>query len=286
MSVALLDARDFGAALACGILALQDRGLPRGEMLNEVRRSAAALATAAQANRKMYAVRYGEIPGPAPSADEIMQAAKPMLSKATQTTSFCAPGNAMRTPVNTIMAHTDPRHVDADAGAALEELHKAIAIWNPRNTQKAARREADARIEVVASGRYPWMEVTHDSQGRPAIQDKRTNTFTKDLAQALKEATGRSWSVKHGSGTGYGYVSVDAPPKRRVCEWDGKTRATTGHGYSCEDDRQVLGNLLNDGRPAHSQGETISPDPGCRERAYDLVRGHPEPAACRRDWDR
>lgn len=283
MSVATIDASEFGQALACGILSIQSRVKDRSALVPVVRGLAEALANVARANRKTYALRYGTLPGAAPSADAIMQAAKPLVSAAARDPKICAPYEG-GTPVSGILYNTDVKHLTTRDQEAIEGLHQVIAAWNPTNAQAAEKRGRAERLDQVASGRYPWKEIHRSPDGSEYERDKYPSTFTKDLAAALREATGRAWSVSKRPGSSY--VTVDAPPARRTCEWDGTTPAPKGQGYACADDRQVLGNILNGGRPIHAQGESISPDPGCRERTYDLAKGRPDPAACRHDWDR
>lgn len=283
MSVAAMGAGEFGQALACGILALRQRVPDRSALVPAVRGIAEALAQVAEANRKTYAARYKEIPGRAPSADQIMQSAKPFLAKVVTDPTLCAPYQG-GTPVDGLMYNVDPKYLPEETRQTLQGLHTVIEAWNPLNAREAEKRARAERLSHVAAGRYPWKEVHRSPDGSEYERDKYPSTYTKDLAAALREATGRSWSVSKRPGSSY--VTADAPPARRTCEWDGITPAPKGQGYSCADDRQVLGNLLNGGRPAHPQGETISPDPGCRENAYDLVKGRPDPMACRHDWDR
>lgn len=283
MSIATLGAGELGQALACGILALQSKVSDRGALTPAVQHVARALAHAAEANRKSYASKYGEIPRAAPSADDIMRAAKPILGAAVRDPKLCAPYEG-GTPVSGILYNIEGKHLRPADEQTLQGLHAAIKAWNPSNERNAEQRAREQRLAHVAEGRYPWKEVHRDARGFEYERDIPGASYTKALAAALREATGRTWSVSKRPGSSY--VTADAPPARRICEWDGITPAPKGQGYSCEDDRQVLGNLLNGGRPAHPQGETISPDPGCRENAYDLVKGRPDPMACRHDWDR
>lgn len=104
------------------------------------------------------------------------------------------------------------------------------------------------------------------------------------LRAGLKARTGRAWSVKGGTGTSWGYLMVDAPPKRRTCAWDGvPDPALTGEGYSCEADRALLHSVFGE-RP-HPQGHSISPDSGCRERAVQQAEGRPVTSVCSHDYD-
>lgn len=65
------------------------------------------------------------------------------------------------------------------------------------------------------------------------------------IRQGLKARSGKSWSVTGGRGTGWGWITITAPPRRRE------------GGALSEADRAELGDLLGLGRTVHHQGETI-----------------------------
>ena len=69
-----------------------------------------------------------------------------------------------------------------------------------------------------------------------------------ELRALLRKATGRSWSVTHGRGTAYGWITVHAMPKDRLA--DCLTNA----------DARTLAALFGEDRPVHRQGLSISPD--------------------------
>ena len=69
-----------------------------------------------------------------------------------------------------------------------------------------------------------------------------------ELRALLRKATGRSWSVTHGRGTAYGWITVHAMPKDRV------------DGYLSDRDARTLAALFGEDRPVHCQGLSISPD--------------------------
>lgn len=68
------------------------------------------------------------------------------------------------------------------------------------------------------------------------------------LRAALKRRTGRPWSVSAGRGTSWGWITVQAPPRRR---WNGHTST---------EDCAELARVFGLDRPSHHQGESISPD--------------------------
>jgi len=79
------------------------------------------------------------------------------------------------------------------------------------------------------------------------------------IREALRQRSGKSWSVKRGSGTGYGWITVSAPPKRMV-----------DYGMS-EDDRAELGRLF--GKDVHCQGLKIPADYAYRRHYVALAMG-------------
>lgn len=100
----------------------------------------------------------------------------------------------------------------------------------------------------------------------------------KRIKAALKAKTGRTWSVTGGRGTSWGWITVEAQPKDRVChdenpayDWrdpkpgiscsiDRKPNAGEIGYYTSEEDRKVLAQAFGLDRPVHHQGLSISPD--------------------------
>lgn len=87
----------------------------------------------------------------------------------------------------------------------------------------------------------------------------------KALRVALKDATGRPWSVRGGTGTAWGWIYVSAPPARRV---DGSTG---------EDDARELMRVLGGPELAGDYWRNfrtvhIDPRPHLGERAAYLER--------------
>jgi hypothetical protein len=99
------------------------------------------------------------------------------------------------------------------------------------------------------------------------------------IRDALKKRSGKTWSVKGDRGTAWGWITITAPPKRRVahipnpdyhCEhaqpchecppayFEGPANDRHGAWYMSETDRHELGELLGLSRPAHCQGVSIA----------------------------
>jgi hypothetical protein len=69
----------------------------------------------------------------------------------------------------------------------------------------------------------------------------------KTIKQALKQRTGRQWSVTGGRGTAYGWIEIRAIKKYAANEW----------GDLTDDDQAYLAQLLGLDRKAHRQGVSI-----------------------------
>ena len=68
----------------------------------------------------------------------------------------------------------------------------------------------------------------------------------KTIRTALKRRSGKPWSVTGGQGTAYGWLTIDAPTKRK----------TGPYGHMTDLDREELSNLLALDR-VHIQGVSI-----------------------------
>jgi len=104
------------------------------------------------------------------------------------------------------------------------------------------------------------------------------NEAIKRIRAALKAKTGTTWSVTGGRGTAWGWITVQAPPKRRVIHdqnpewksWDLGCREPAYFErepkdgeegwYTSDAECAVLGEAFGLHRPAHCQGVSISPD--------------------------
>lgn len=95
----------------------------------------------------------------------------------------------------------------------------------------------------------------------------RNETITT-IRAALKRRSGKTWSVTGGTGTAYGWITIDAPPKRRT--WGYRLKPGTldlpenYEGYDTGQPNRVmtpadqaeLSKLLNV-KLCHNQGEKI-----------------------------
>lgn len=76
------------------------------------------------------------------------------------------------------------------------------------------------------------------------MENERDNAIAR-IRTALKNRTGRTWSVRGGRGTAWGWITITAPPKRQG-----------EYGYLSDEDRICLATAL--GLPVvHQQGVDI-----------------------------
>lgn len=88
------------------------------------------------------------------------------------------------------------------------------------------------------------------------------------LRRELKRRSGKTWSVKGGRGTSWGWITISAPPARSADRW----------GTMTETDRQELSELL--GERVSVQGASVPDSRAYRTEYVDRVRGlHATPAA-------
>lgn len=103
-----------------------------------------------------------------------------------------------------------------------------------------------------------------------------TDTFTRDEAiaeikRALRSRSGKSWSVKGGRGTAWGWISISAPPARLE------------RGSLTEADRLELSELL--GVTVHSQGESVPAQSDFRAEYIDRANGRTPSRIGSPQWD-
>jgi hypothetical protein len=114
------------------------------------------------------------------------------------------------------------------------------------------------------------------------------NTAIARIKTALKTRTGRTWSVTGGRGTAWGWITITAPPARRVC-WEDCSLETCMHERFGErhclskDDRAVLSQAL--GKPVRSQGESIPASSDYRQEYVDRAEGRTPTVTGTQYWD-
>jgi hypothetical protein len=93
------------------------------------------------------------------------------------------------------------------------------------------------------------------------------------IRKALKERSGKAWSVKRDRGTSYGWITIESPPSR--CD---------EHGYMPESDRTELAKLLGL-EVVHHQGESIPSGGDYRQEYVDRAEGRPPAKIGKQYWD-
>ena len=81
------------------------------------------------------------------------------------------------------------------------------------------------------------------------------------IRTALKERSGKDWSVRGGRGTAYGWITISAPPRRLV------------DGDLSPEDAAELGSLLEIGKAAHCQGVDVPASLDYRREYVQRARG-------------
>jgi hypothetical protein len=90
------------------------------------------------------------------------------------------------------------------------------------------------------------------------------------IRAALRRRSGKDWTVRGGRGTAWGWITIDAPPRRRTWTWPapGEPPVNTGRlvGYMGPDDAEELRTLLGLDY-VHPQGVSI-PSSNAHRREY------------------
>jgi hypothetical protein len=104
-------------------------------------------------------------------------------------------------------------------------------------------------VEKARVGNQPELAVSSQPVKRGGLTRAEAIQRIRD---GLKARSGKTWSVKGGHGTAWGWLKISAPPKRLVARTPGGYA-----GYMTEEDAAELGRLLGMDRPVHFQGESV-----------------------------
>lgn len=96
----------------------------------------------------------------------------------------------------------------------------------------------------------------------------------KAIRAALKARSGKTWSVRGGTGTAWGWIRVAAAPKR--CD---------AYGTMTNEDAAELGRLLGLEGPAHRQGVSIAASAEHRREYVARAQGQAPSAIAQPYWD-
>jgi hypothetical protein len=108
-----------------------------------------------------------------------------------------------------------------------------------------------------------------------AAQRPTRNETIRRIREALRERSGKAWSVTGGRGTAWGWITIMAPPARRRAESDTMTA----------DDCAELGRLLGLSGPVHFQGESIPSSGDYYEEYIDRAEGREPTKRGQPYWD-
>lgn len=127
--------------------------------------------------------------------------------------------------------------------------------------------------------------------------DTNRNAVIARIKAALQRRSGKPWSVTGGRGTAYGWITIDAPPKRRTAHAVLKEGAVTTwpedymdidtgepNGHMTLKDRLELAQLL--GLPgAHFQGISIMASNDAYREYVDRAEGRTPSKIAEPYWD-
>ena len=128
-----------------------------------------------------------------------------------------------------------------------------------------ARRFVDSRVGAGGEA----VAADPGQAGDPSDRDVAISIIRDEL----KRRSGKTWSVTGGRGTGWGWITVTAPPKRRG-----------EYGYMSEADRAELAALLGLDN-VHSQGVNIAASSDYRREYVDRARGKVPSTIGQPYWD-
>ena len=125
------------------------------------------------------------------------------------------------------------------------------------------------------------------------------NDTIKRIKRALKRRSGREWSVTGGRGTAWGWIRIEAPPRRRT--WRQVPAGQTDeHGHDVYNwvnepdyrfgsmgpsDCEQLGKLLGLDKPTHPQGESIPSGGDYWQEYVDRAEGRTPSVVGKQYWD-
>ena len=118
------------------------------------------------------------------------------------------------------------------------------------------------------------------------------------IKTALEKRSGKKWSVTGGKGTAWGWITIDAPPKRRT--WKARLKSPelpdwpenyeeydslTPGGDMSPAEREELGQLLGLDGPVHCQGKSIPASDDYWQEYVDRAEGRTPSVKGEVYWD-
>ena len=106
---------------------------------------------------------------------------------------------------------------------------------------KRQEAEAQARKRLLEEAQ----RIKREDPLFPVLEEGRTAVGRK-IRQLLKERSGKTWSCKGGRGTGWGWLTISAPPARQ-----------SEYGTMSAEDQRELSDLLGTSSLVANQGESV-----------------------------
>lgn len=146
--------------------------------------------------------------------------------------------------------------------------------------------KATGEVHYLSADELARMPSRRSAHSWPAIpKDLDRNAVIKLIRDALKKRSGKTWSVTGGRGTAWGWLSIDAPPARRIYDSEGNPSRKAGDGYMGPEDRRELTALLGLRREVHMQGESIASSSNHYREYIARARGETPTVFGKQYWD-
>jgi hypothetical protein len=146
-------------------------------------------------------------------------------------------------------------------------------------------------LEMIQGGMHPGEATSLDR-----------DDAIKLIREALKKRSGKAWSVTGGRGTAWGWITIAAPPARRVGHKPNPDYGDVNvyrpdvpmyiddpdsehRYYTSEADCAELAELLGMSRPTHCQGVSIPAASDYRRAYVAMAKGLPVTGNPQRYWD-
>lgn len=151
-------------------------------------------------------------------------------------------------------------------------------------------------IDELPTAAVPEPPTVDPEQFARAYGDLSRNETIKRIRAALKRRSGKVWSVTGGTGTAWGWITIQAPPKRRTGAHVQREGAEVGvyehvdtgeaqqFGIMTPQDCAELAELLGKDR-VHHQGESVSSGSDYYREYIDRAEGREITAYGKQYWD-
>jgi hypothetical protein len=110
----------------------------------------------------------------------------------------------------------------------------------------------------------------------------------KRIRAALKKRSGKPWSVTHGRGTVWGWITISSPPARRTSDYEGgfwHAGMAEGCYYLTREDGEELARLLALPARVHPQGQSIAAGNDYYQEYVDRAEGRTPTVYGKPYWD-